>query len=210
MIMKPSYHIFNIAHASKLLLCLISIAQCTKANVILAKSNACFSSTSYTTNYTFNPPTNGEIYGIRLVHQSGGVTCSIIYPSTNWGCASAVSGKRLLTQMIEQGGGTYYPTSTTQGISSISKYDGTCPNECEVIQYKMNGTYGVYNETIELIDYSNPYQVTTSQTFSLQFGEGCCDSSTSDNAGTACADVYFMYNYYEATGLYITSLFFLS
>ena len=56
----------------------------------MAKSDACFSATSYSTGYTFNPPVNGEIYGIKLVHKSGGVTCSTVRPYTNWGCEAAV------------------------------------------------------------------------------------------------------------------------
>jgi len=43
------------------------------------------------------------------------------------------------------------------------------------------------------MDEEDPITVTTDDTFSLQTSEGCCASSTSDNSGTVCATVYFLY-----------------
>ena len=171
--------------------------------MFLAKSNACFSSTDYSASDRFNPPVNGEIYAIKLIHKSGSVTCESSYPSTNWGCDSPTTGKWFAVQLLEDNVKTYYPTNKTQGITYFSSISNCGHgNSCGVSRYEMNDTYSVNDGTIELIDYSNLYQVTTSQTFSLQYSEACCGSDH-DNDGTSCADVYFMYSYYEPSGLYI-------
>ena len=46
----------------------------------------CFSATSttYPLSYIFNPPYNGTIKGVRLIHNSGGITCRLS-SVTNWG-----------------------------------------------------------------------------------------------------------------------------
>ena len=158
--------------------------------MVLAKSKACFSATTYVNNYTFNPPYNGQIIGIRLIHQSGSVTCDYEHrEGTNWGCLP----DDFYVQMIEHDGGSiYYPTNTTQGVDYTASL-GSCNKGCSIWYYQMRNN-DVNDTSIEFIDYSNRYQVDISQTFSLQYSEGCCDFSAGDNNGTSCADVYFIYS----------------
>ena len=42
-------------------------------------------------------------------------------------------------------------------------------------------------------DSAADFVVSQNDTFSLQYWEGCCGNSSSDNAGISCADVYFEY-----------------
>ena len=102
------------------LLSAMSLLPCSKATILLAKSNACFSSTNYSASDRFNPPVNGEIYGIKLIHQSGSVNC-YTNSATKWGC-DAYNGEWLNTQMIEDDVTTYYPTNNTQGITDFITY----------------------------------------------------------------------------------------
>merc|ERR1719463_410351 len=102
--------------------------------------------------------------------------------------------------MIKEGAnaGTYYPSGSTENVNSISNY-GSCSNNCDVLRYSMNG-YDSDSDTLRLVDTANPHTVSVDDTFSLQYSEGCCGSSTGDNSGTACADVYFLYSSYDPCG----------
>eukprot|EP01084_Bolivina_argentea_P237711 399421_1 len=156
----------------------------------LASSNACFSSASFVSGYEFNAPYNGEIYGIKLVHNSGGVTCNNAFALTNWGCNA---GGGIRAQMIHIDGGTYYPTIATDDVSQvrtiIADYGLSC-SQCDVHFIIM----GSSNPNSATLIYTNPiYHVTTDDKFMLQDSEGCCNVSTFDNAGTSCASVYFLY-----------------
>eukprot|EP01084_Bolivina_argentea_P036125 66857_1 len=171
---------------------------CKSGQSVLAKNNACFSATNYTTAYRFNAPFGGEIYGITLVHKSGGVTCGVGYAWTNWGCD--VTAGWFHVQMIKEAGTnsqTYYPITTTNDVTGLTLYS-TCSNGCNARSYKMT-SYSNSDATIMLIDNSNPRSVSVNDVFSLQYGEGCCDVSTFDNSGVSCADVYFMYSYIDPT-----------
>ena len=125
---------------------LYSAQPTTALDIVLAKSSACFSAATYSTGYTFNPPQNGEIIGIRLVHTSGSVTCSP-GAGTNWGCVF----EGFFVQMIKHDGGpVYYPTNATQGVNSITTFS-SCANGCIIHRYYMSN-YGINNASIELID----------------------------------------------------------
>ena len=168
------------------------------AHVILVKTNAAFSATHYLTNYIFSPPYNGTIIGIKLVHKTGSVTCDHYnYHYTNWGCHHQWDA--LYVSMIKHNANAnelYYPTPTTQGLRSPNWI--SCPNGCNVLRYALDN-YGLNDDSIELIDYSKPYNVSISDAFSIQYSEGCCQTSTYDNDGTVYADVYFLYQTYEPT-----------
>ena len=96
--------------------------------------------------------------------------------------------------MIEVGVDTYYPTETTDGVTTFESMSdfGGCVNECSTLSVMMTGVTAT-DATIEFRDENNPYTISTSQEFSLQYSEGCCYYSAYDNSGEACADVYFIY-----------------
>ena len=162
-------------------------------SLILAKSDACYDATNYTKDlYTFNPPFSGTIIGIELKHKSGEMWCD--YPDltpSNWGCPWHAKGFEI--QMIKHNNPNtvYYPTETTEGVTDWGYYS-SCPNGCDFEWYDMLES-GIYDDNLTLIDYSTPYAIDISDAFSLQYAEGCCLESVSNNAGTACADVYFVY-----------------
>ena len=131
-----------------------------------------------------------------MVYRSGGVTCANI-PSTKWGCNNG----HMFVQMIGHKTNTneiYYPTSTTQGVNIFVPWTCTNANGCTAHYYIMDN-YGTNSDSIELVDDSNPYNVSAADTFSLQYSEGCCGESVSDNSGTAYADVYFFYSSLDPT-----------
>ena len=78
--------------------------------------------------------------------------------------------------------------------TSFTTVSYACSAGCSVYSYLMDGV-DVSADEITWTDYSFLFSVTTEDTFSLQYSEGCCESSTdiSDNDGTSCADVYFKY-----------------
>ena len=166
------------------------------AHEILVKADVAFSAIHFLTNYTFSPPYNGKVVGIKMVYKSGGVTCDYhnFNHKTKWGC-----GNHIFAQMIVHKTNTnqvYYPTSATQGVDITKALTCINGNGCTVHYYTTNN-YGPDSDFIELIDYSNPYNVSTSDVFSLQYSEGCCGESTDDNNGTTYADVYFFYQTYD-------------
>eukprot|EP01084_Bolivina_argentea_P265605 450278_1 len=164
---------------------------------LLASENVCFNAKKKLYDYTFNPPANGIISGIKLVHTSGDVRCSQLDTlGTAFGCGNGWGAPNgaLLVEMIEEIPGekkTYYPATGTDGFNLQSGL--TCANGggCSYAWYELAGYAGDETE----IQFNNPtYEVTKSQEFSIQYGEGCCGESTEDNSGTACAKVYFIYD----------------
>ena len=144
----------------------------------------------YLENYKFSPPYNGEINGVKLVHTTGGVTCATNRDNTNWGCLGTSD---IRVNVINEGTSSpIYPTDTTTGIYDIRKWnqDGSC--SCIYHEYKITGETPNSAE-YSLIDANNTNTVSTTDSFSLQYSEGCCGQSIGDNSGTSCADVYFYY-----------------
>eukprot|EP01083_Nonionella_stella_P125908 380879_1 len=157
----------------------------------LAAEDRCFDAKAYAAGYEFSPPYDGEIIGVKLQHKSGLVTCGGHTANSFWGCGAFPT--RIYIEMIKHDATTitYYPTATTDGISSLNTFGSNC--DCSVIFYLLSG-YGGGSAFIELRDSDNLQQVSTSDTFSIQYGEGCCGYATGDNDGAACADVYFIYS----------------
>jgi len=155
----------------------------------LAAENVCYSATSFQSDSNFNAPVDGDLIGIELEFASGGVTCDHRnYANTHWGCHW--NSGAMMVQMINVAGGTLYPTATTQNVDSLYTY-ASC--DCDVFRYYMTG-YDFDSDVLRLVDADNPNTVSVDDAFSLQYSEGCCSSSTGDNEGTACADVYFIYS----------------
>ena len=86
---------------------------------------------------------------------------------------------------------TVFPTSTTTDLID-SQVWGLPTCACDYHHYHLTGITPDSNE-FSMLDPNNPITVSTSDSFSLQYSEGCCGTSTFDNHGTSCADVYFYY-----------------
>eukprot|EP01083_Nonionella_stella_P284432 968308_1 len=161
----------------------------------LTAEDICFDSTAFTTGYEFSPPFDGEIIGIRLQHKSGAVNCyGAAAGSSHWGCNPFST--RIYVEMIKHDvptAITYYPTATTDGASGFYDNLDLVDCDCSYAFYFLDG-YDGFSPFIELRDSNNLKQVSTSDTFSIQYGEGCCGYATGDNDGAACADVYFIYS----------------
>ena len=174
---------------------------CTEIIEVLVADNTCFSATDgeYALDYKFNATYNGTINGVRLVYNSGGVTCSYAYALTNWGCHS--SGGDLITTGVYKIPQEYtssrdalllYPTSDTDDIVSLSAYSSSSC-QCDVSTYTMNSA-DLNSDEIELYSQTTKYNVSINDEFMLGYHEAICDRSWSDNQGTACAQVYFLYS----------------
>eukprot|EP01083_Nonionella_stella_P283100 963474_1 len=164
---------------------------------LLAAENVCFNAKKKLYDYTFNPPANGIISGIKLVHTSGDVRCSQLDTlGTAFGCGNGWGAPNgaLLVEMIEEIPGekkTYYPATGTDGFNLRAGLQCTNGGGCSIGHYDLAGYTGEATE----IQFNNPtYEVTKSQEFSIQYGEGCCEESTADNKGESCAKVYFIYD----------------
>eukprot|EP01084_Bolivina_argentea_P092191 165879_1 len=171
----------------------------TQLQYIEATDNACVNALEYTSGYKFSPPAIGEMVGIKIEYKTGAVSCTGT-ANTKFGCQS----RGIFIEMIEEGGNaqTIYPTDTTEDVTNLNRLGCNANTGCSVHYYKMDPLYNWDSEYIELIDRNNPYSVNTNQQFSLQFGEGCCQSGHTDNQGTACYKVLFLYSFVAATGQY--------
>ena len=81
-------------------------------------------------------------------------------------------------------------------ITSRSLFHGGrgCGNHCRFHWYKMKWPFHIYGKRLRFVDPTKPQEISTADRFSLQYGEGCCGTSTHDNRGRSCADVYFIYD----------------
>ena len=168
----------------------------TASTWILAANDVCFSARSFVSDSTFTAPDSGDVVAVKLVHTSGGVACSTAYDTTltNWGCHARRSGDALRVQLVHHNDDltvdTVLPTTSTVDVTSLTGI--SCSAGCSVNHYVMDGV-DVSAAEMTWEDPLAMLSVTTEDTFSLQYGEGCCGSSTHDNDGTSCADVYFKY-----------------
>jgi len=167
---------------------------------VLAGTDICFDSLYYSDDH-FKAPYDGEIIGAQFVHKSGNVTCNTnSRPNPKdwslWGCTAYDA--RFFIELVQTGGNTLYPTLTTDGLI-IADYKGLgcTPTEvtwvCSVQYYQLDGGRSGNDVTFEMRDSTNLYTVYTTDRFSLQYGEGCCDVARPDNSGGGCADIYFIY-----------------
>ena len=165
---------------------------------MLARENACFSSTYFVTNSTFNAPYPGNVTAVQLRHVSGSVTCTN-GSGTNWGCYAAV-GDRFDVEMIrlddDGSESTVLPTETTEDIYNIDYLSCSNGHGCSVLRYFSN-EYSLDSDVLTWRDPESILTVSVDDTFSLQHSEGCCNYSTGDNAGVSCADVYFQYDHLD-------------
>ena len=166
---------------------------------ILVKESACFSAATFESGYTFNAPYSGTLQSVELQHVSGSVTCAGGRGLSYFGCVSSSGWRNWRVQMLRHdddgSAETVFPTDDDEAITEI-QYDSSCSsgNGCSVFRY----WYGDLDDEIAISDtltWTSAAGVAVDQgeEFSLQYHEGCCGESTSDNSGTSCVDVYFQY-----------------
>ena len=162
----------------------------------LAKEDACFSATEFMTEYRFHAPKSGNLSAVEMYHTSGDVTCATSRSGTHWGCYTSggdptIFAVQMLRENEDGSEETVLPTANVEEITSIGdSYSCSNGHGCSVGSYYMDG-YDVISDAITWSDAA--LAVATEDTFSLQYSEGCCGVSTSDNGGTSCADIYFQY-----------------
>ena len=192
--------------ATFLFLLLLIFVNTYASNWTLVAQNACFSATTFLTNYTFNSPRSGNVTAVKLVHKSGNVGCLQNMNMGKWGCRNSFP----LVQLVTHNGSvvhTVLPTNTTQNVTEIvtfwnHDYDNEswysispwCENGdgCSIWRYQMSGESVSDTELVWIDPLLNLY-VSIHDNFSLQYGEGCCQVTTHDNNGTTCAEVYFQF-----------------
>jgi len=160
---------------------------------VLAASGVCMHSTKFTKGYSFTAPYAGKVIGVELSNPIGGTTCNEDeYDQKYWGgCVSDRMRFSLIREDAEEGNEVMYPTQTTEGLSLYDDWD--CPvGGCSVNTWTISG-FSYDSEFLSLKDTEHPHEVSVDDVFSLQISEGCCDYTTSDNEGTTCADVHFVY-----------------
>jgi len=165
----------------------------TTTTTVLAASGVCMHSTKFTKGYSFTAPYAGKVIGVELSNPIGGTTCNEDeYDQKYWGgCVSDRMRFSLIREDAEEGNEVMYPTQTTEGLSLYDDWD--CPvGGCSVNTWTISG-FSYDSEFLSLKDTEHPHEVSVDDVFSLQISEGCCDYTTSDNEGTTCADVHFVY-----------------
>eukprot|EP01084_Bolivina_argentea_P140263 246634_1 len=157
---------------------LINKIECVVYKEVLASSNACYPSTTYTATI-FNAPEDGTIVGIKAVHNSGSVHFGGGNPAENWGSSGFQVEFLKVTNAASWIGTLYYPQADTEGFTQSNFV--SCGRGC------VNNHYGLspYTNADDEIIFMNPsYSVTTSDQFMFQTTEGCCLYTTADNSGT--------------------------
>ena len=130
---------------------------------------------------TFEIRQSGDIYNLKLVHQSGAVNCvDDINSGSNWGCSH----------------GDYYDNKLNVHITNESNARIFPPNSSvnfdEYLFYKLPGFRG--NSAEIVFDFFPvPLSVTTGQRFRVWYGEDLGNHGEGNNVGNSCIDVYGFY-----------------
>ena len=161
-----------------------------------ASSNACWNAVDESTATIFNPPANGTLAGIRLLHNSGAVSCSTTNGYSFWGCTTSHTqdfwSALVRVNSLNEAKYTLYPTDDTLGVESVGTFSNcNCSIQYVIMSddiYTANSTsYLFLSDTIE-------YKVNTNELYSMHYCEADCEHTITDNGGTTCATVYFLYS----------------
>ena len=173
---------------------------CVGLTEVLASSNTCLNSFdgNFALNYKFNAPYSGILNGIRLVYNSGGMTCGTDTDVTNWGCHTHTQGDLILINLLNvasdetlaKNGVTLFPTGgDTEYVGNISSHS------CGATLYTYSMFfYDINSDELVLHSSSTSYEISTNDSFILGWEEAICNTSTSDNSGTTCATAYLLYS----------------
>ena len=142
---------------------------------ILQQTNVCFGAKDH--HYgKFKLKNEGRIVAAKLVYKSGYVSCDLNKgQKSRWGCEKGI-GLRV------------YITDEFNRIVLPKTFDSREPHG---IYYTLVGYHSNSDELV-LADYSSSVYGTVGTDLRVWYSEDLYDSTTSDNGGTTCADVYVM------------------
>ena len=160
------------------------------------------------TNSSFKAPKSGYLNAVELHHVSGYVTSDAVnYPEGgNFGRRDAYLDVQLIREYpMTATEETLFPNYDIEGVTSIGALVSplcTTGRGCSVWYYFMTG-YEANSDVLRWDNSLNPTAISINETFSLQFGEGCCGYAQADNAGVSCADVYFEYESFGMLSVFV-------
>ncbi|XP_067054179.1 uncharacterized protein [Acropora muricata] len=127
---------------------------------------------------TFEIRQSGDMYNLKLVHQSGAVNCgSNINSGTKWGCSGL--NNKLNVHITNESNARIFPP-----ISSF--------NFDVYLFYKLPGFH--QNSAEIVFDFFPvPLSVTIGQRFRVWYGEDLIKNGEANNVGNSCIDVYGFY-----------------
>jgi len=126
---------------------------------------------------SFNITKSGLLKTMKLVHKSGSIKCTPVYPASYWGCKSSVYGNNGLMTIITNAEGKVILPSA---------------GELKYYYYSINGTHHTSPELVYR-DLPNPLSVSRDQELQIWYGQDWIDWSEGNNNGTTCVDVYAWY-----------------
>eukprot|EP01083_Nonionella_stella_P168612 569776_1 len=185
---------------SVLLLIGLVLLHSAETHEILASSNACGYSTTFTATI-FSAPYNGQISGVRAVYNANTSVLMNLNPPCDpgrrkWGSTMCPNDRYFMVEIMKvtdasnYAGYTLYPTDNTAGYVGVTR--SPCTRGCTKMTYFLTGQ----DIDDDVITWEGPsYPVTTNDQFMFQVGEGCCLQHTADNTGHVCASMYFLYDY---------------
>merc|ERR1712136_477663 len=145
--------------------------------------NVCFSAVEHLDTEIFESQASGLVGGVRLTHLSGGVTCvdTAAYPPTDFGCVHY----GLMTILVsETRGAVMYPSPMTVGVTSFGYPEANMAFDWDEMSRLDDGTLTLLQPT---------YSVQRGERFRVEYIEVFNDFSLSDNRGTSCVAVDFLY-----------------
>ena len=200
-----SFLIFSLMTMMMMMVMILCIESVFSDTVEFDGGESCYSAASFDRSATtVTAPSTGTITGIRVSYNSGSVTCATgeAGSSSNFGCTSNTYGSMFMVALYKVTDASSspiavelsYPTSTSsQDVTDFETLSDTCANAdgCSRFQYKITGQ-GVSDQQMAIT--GPEYQVSEGDEFLFVFTEAFSGESTGDNQGTACAQVYFVYD----------------
>ena len=128
---------------------------------------------------TFEIRQSGDIYNLKLVHQSGAVSCNNEKKSaTKWGCGASHLDNQLNVHITNESNVRILPTSSVKCDAHLSyKLPGFHQNSAEIV----------------FDFFPVPLSVTIGQRFRVWYGEDLIKNQEGDNFGKSFIDVYGFY-----------------
>ena len=129
---------------------------------------------------TFEIRQSGDMYNLKLVHQSGAVNCiNDINSATKWGCGASNLDNELNVHITNESNARIFP------LNSSVNFD-------DYLFYKLPGFH--QNSPEIVFDFFPvPLSVTIGQRFRVWYGEDLMNAGEVGNVGNSCIDLYGFY-----------------
>eukprot|EP00992_Anisonema_acinus_P014332 TRINITY_DN9220_c0_g1_i1.p1 TRINITY_DN9220_c0_g1~~TRINITY_DN9220_c0_g1_i1.p1 ORF type:complete len:1199 (-),score=229.39 TRINITY_DN9220_c0_g1_i1:96-3692(-) len=144
----------------------------------LVAADVCFDGQTYG---AFSVVETGTVTAVRLVHKSGGITCTGLNPRFPWGCENNAAENLMVVMTGPSSNAPVVPTAGTAGYTAMST----------------NYYYlaGYTRASSELVFTGPELTVARSEEYRLWYMEGLNHPQhATNNEGTSCVDVYFTYS----------------